>query len=43
MKGNNAMDIDDVSSTLSYGTIQEKDIHVSGAANTRNNMGATIQ
>ena len=37
------MDIDDVSSALSYKTIQEKDICVSKAVNTRNNMGAMIQ
>ena len=43
MEGNNAMDIDNVSSALSYETTQEKDICVSKAANTRNNMGAMIQ
>jgi len=43
MEGNNAMDIDNVSSALSYKMTQEKYIHVSKAANTRNNMDATIQ
>ena len=43
MEGNNAMDINDVSSALSYEVTQEKDICVSEAANTRNNMGATTQ
>ena len=37
------MDINNVSSALSYETTQEKDICVSKAANTRNNMGAMIQ
>ena len=37
------MDIDNVPSALSYKTTQEKDICMSKAANTRNNMGATIQ
>jgi len=42
MEGNNAMDIDNVSSALLYKMTQEKDIHVSKATNTRNNMDATI-
>ena len=42
IEGNNAMDINDVSSALLYEMNQEKDICVSEAANTRNNMGAMI-
>jgi len=43
MESNNTMDIDDVSPDLSYKTTQEKNIHVSKVANTRNNMSATSQ
>ena len=43
MESNNAIDIDNVSPDLSYETTQEKNIHVSKVANTRNNMSATSQ
>jgi len=43
IESNNAMDIDDVSPNLSYEMTQEKNICVSKAANTRNNMNAMSQ
>jgi len=43
MESNNTMDIDNVSPDLLYEMTQEKNIHVSEAANTRNNMGTMSQ